>query len=102
MVSTSGNNQDNTNLVNNSNQIINPVLPASQNTTPVSIPTPTNPLPLQPTTVDQPVSENPEDLDTRWTRWRCMVCNYTYEGREPLKKCPRCGNDDPDKFNDVD
>ncbi|MBI2356449.1 rubredoxin [Candidatus Dojkabacteria bacterium] len=37
-----------------------------------------------------------------WTRWKCMVCNYTYEGAKPLKKCPRCGNEDPDKFGDAD
>ena len=44
----------------------------------------------------------PEDLDARWTRWQCGVCNYTYEGSKPLKKCPRCGNEDPDKFLDAD
>jgi rubrerythrin len=44
----------------------------------------------------------PEDLDTRWTRWKCGVCNYLYESSKVLKKCPKCGNDDPDKFIDVD
>lgn len=86
MVSTSGNSNDN-NLVNTQN--ITPITPSA------------TPVPQSPVN-DLPVSENPEDLDTRWTRWRCLVCNYTYEGREPLKKCPRCGNEDPDKFNDVD
>lgn len=61
-----------------------------------------NNVPATSPVVTPPVSENPEDLDTRWTRWRCLVCNYTYEGRNPLKKCPRCGNEDPDKFDDVD
>lgn len=90
MVNTSGNSNDLNNINNINNQ--------NNNTIPVT-PTPT------PSTIvnnDLPVTENPEDLDTRWTRWRCLVCNYTYEGREPLKKCPRCGNEDPDKFNDVD
>jgi len=45
---------------------------------------------------------NPEDLDTSWNRWKCLVCNYVYEGRKPLKKCPKCGNEDPDKFQDAD
>lgn len=44
----------------------------------------------------------PEDLDARWLRWKCGVCNYTYEGAKPLKKCPRCGNEDQDKFLDAD
>ncbi|KKR06156.1 MAG: hypothetical protein UT34_C0001G0196 [candidate division WS6 bacterium GW2011_GWF2_39_15] len=44
----------------------------------------------------------PEDLDIMWTRWKCLICNYTYEGSKPLKKCPRCGNEDPDKFEDAD
>lgn len=41
-------------------------------------------------------------LDTAWTRWKCMVCNFLYEGRTPLKECPRCHNSDPDKFLDID
>ena len=44
----------------------------------------------------------PEDLDTRWLRWKCMVCGYVYEGVVPLKVCPKCGNEDPDKFQEVD
>jgi rubrerythrin len=44
----------------------------------------------------------PEDLDARWLRWKCMVCGYVYEGAVPLKVCPKCGNDDPDKFEEVD
>lgn len=99
MVGTSGNSNDN-NLLNHQN-----IVPTPSPTQPIS-PLSTNipPTPPLPNSLenDMPVSENPEDLDTRWTRWRCLVCNYTYEGREPLKKCPRCGNEDPDKFNDVD
>lgn len=80
---------------NNDNNIVNTMVP------------PVTPQNVQSTNVATDVTnivvnENPEDLDTRWTRWRCMVCNYTYEGRNPLKKCPRCGNEYPDKFNDVD
>ncbi len=78
-------------LVNNVSSNMPPVT-----TPPVVTPTP----PTSPVT--PPPSDNPDDLDTRWTRWRCLVCNYTYEGRNPLKKCPRCGNENPDKFNDVD
>jgi rubrerythrin len=44
----------------------------------------------------------PEDLDARWLRWKCMVCGYVYEGVVPLKVCPKCGNEDPDKFEEVD
>ena len=80
---------------NNDNNVVNTNIP------------PVTPQAVQSTNVATEVTnivvnENPEDLDTRWTRWRCMVCNYTYEGRNPLKKCPRCGNEDSDKFNDVD
>lgn len=42
---------------------------------------------------------HPEDLEQRWNRWKCLVCNYTYEGSKPLHKCPRCGNEDPDMFD---
>lgn len=44
----------------------------------------------------------PEDLDSRWTRWKCLVCGFVYEGRQALHKCPKCGNEDPDKFGDID
>lgn len=43
-----------------------------------------------------------EDLDSAWLRWKCLVCNYLYEGVTPLKTCPKCGNSDPDKFSDVE
>jgi rubrerythrin len=45
---------------------------------------------------------NPEDLDSRWLRWKCLKCGYLYEGAKELKKCPRCGNEDPDYFEDAD
>ena len=43
-----------------------------------------------------------EDLDSRWLRWKCLVCGYVYEGAVPLKVCPRCGNSDLDKFDDAE
>lgn len=45
---------------------------------------------------------NPEDLDSRWLRWKCLNCGYLYEGSKELKKCPRCGNENPDLFEDAD
>lgn len=44
----------------------------------------------------------PEDLDSRWLRWKCLVCGYVYEGVMRLKECPKCGNKDSDKFEDAD
>ena len=44
----------------------------------------------------------PEDLDSRWLRWKCLVCGYVYEGVMRLKECPKCGNKDQDKFEDAD
>ncbi|HEQ65282.1 MAG TPA: hypothetical protein ENN64_00435 [bacterium] len=44
----------------------------------------------------------PEDLDSKWLRWRCTNCGFLYEGVRPLRKCPKCGNTDPDKFEDAD
>lgn len=46
--------------------------------------------------------ESPEDLNERWMRWKCLVCGFVYEGRVELKKCPKCGNEDPDKLVDVE
>lgn len=47
-------------------------------------------------------SVQPEDLDAQWARWKCLVCGFVYEGRQSLHKCPKCGNEDPDKFEDAD
>ena len=44
---------------------------------------------------------SPEDLDDRWLRWKCLKCGFVYEGQRPLDVCPKCGNDDPDLFDDV-
>ena len=50
--------------------------------------------------------ENPnpvnEDLDSMWLRWKCMVCGHVHEGAIPLKVCPKCGNSNPDKFDDAE
>jgi rubredoxin len=43
-----------------------------------------------------------EDLSEKWIRWKCLVCGFVYEGRNELRKCPKCGNEDPDKFDDAD
>ncbi len=50
--------------------------------------------------IDQ--TTNPEDLDSMWLRWKCLHCGFVYEGVEELKKCPKCGNENPDLFGDVD
>jgi rubrerythrin len=44
---------------------------------------------------------NPEDLDDRWLRWKCLKCGFVYEGQKPINVCPKCGNDDPDLFDDA-
>lgn len=49
-----------------------------------------------------PAPQNPEDLDSQWLRWKCLVCGYVYEGTVPLNVCPKCGNEDPDKFDDAE
>ncbi|GAB4164242.1 MAG: hypothetical protein Fur003_6470 [Candidatus Dojkabacteria bacterium] len=74
---------------------------STSNATPSQTATPATPQTPNSTegaigTVDQ---QHPEDLDARWTSWRCMVCDYVYEGQKPLMKCPRCGNENPDKFD---
>lgn len=67
--------------------------------------------PTDPTSTSQPNQSNsndplltdkvhPEDLDARWTSWKCLVCGYVYEGQREVTTCPRCGNSDPDKFED--
>lgn len=61
--------------------------------------------PTQHVPVDEEIAEkdtNPEDLDSRWLRWKCLNCGYLYEGSKELKKCPRCGNENPDYFADAD
>jgi len=43
-----------------------------------------------------------KDLEVSWSRWKCLNCSYVYEGAEPAQQCPRCGNNHPDRFEDVD
>ena len=52
--------------------------------------------------INQSGSHLVEDLDSRWLRWKCLVCGYVYEGAVPVKVCPKCGNSDLDKFDDVE
>lgn len=66
-------------------------------------------IPTPPTPTNVPVEftkENPnpvnEDLDSMWLRWKCLVCGYVHEGTTPLKVCPKCGNSNPDKFDDAE
>ena len=47
------------------------------------------------------VDPNPDDLESRWLRWKCLNCGFLYEGTKPLNVCPKCGNSDPDKFDDA-
>ena len=47
-------------------------------------------------------NEQREDLDVVWSRLRCMGCCYVHEGMVRMKECPRCGNNNPDKFDDAD
>lgn len=43
----------------------------------------------------------PDDLDDRWLRWKCLKCGFLYEGSKLLNVCPKCGNEDPDYFQDA-
>ena len=43
-----------------------------------------------------------EDLDVVWVRWKCLDCSYLYEGVQTVRKCPKCGNENPNKFSDID
>ena len=61
----------------------------------------TSHVPIQTSNIENPDS-NPEDLDNRWLRWKCLNCGYLYEGAKGLKVCPKCGNDNPDMFEDAD
>jgi len=45
---------------------------------------------------------NMEDLEVNWRRWKCLVCGYVYEGTDTRMKCPKCGNEDINKFQDLD
>ena len=49
-----------------------------------------------------PTDEHPEDLDQRWRRLKCLVCGFLYEGMKRITKCPKCGNEDLDKFEEIE
>ncbi len=46
--------------------------------------------------------KNMEDLEINWRRWKCLICGYLYEGTDIQMRCPKCGNEDKEKFMDVD
>lgn len=60
-----------------------------------------NPAPTNPSQSDSLLTDktHPEDLEERWISWKCLQCNFVYEGVVPKNVCPRCGNSDPDKFD---
>ncbi len=71
------------------------------NDVPVSTSTPPTPVTPSDATFN-PSGTFSEDLDSMWLRWKCLVCGHVYEGVTPLKVCPKCGNSDVDKFDDVE
>jgi len=62
------------------------------------------PNPVVPVSDDYVIKEPPpHGLDSSWRRWKCLVCGYVYEGLSSGKMvCPRCGNSDPDKFDEAE
>ncbi|MDD3474584.1 MAG: hypothetical protein PHP08_01605 [Candidatus Dojkabacteria bacterium] len=77
----------------------------NQTNTPVQSDDPTQHVQSQPGNVGGSEFEkntlSPEDLSDRWLRWKCLKCGFVYEGQQPLNVCPKCGNDDPDLFDDA-
>lgn len=45
---------------------------------------------------------SPEDLDLKWKRIKCRICGLLQEGKNVKVPCPKCGNDDPDMFDELD
>ena len=78
---------------------------ALQNNNDVSTVDPTNHISTSNSTLKGSEYEkkglNPEDLDDRWLRWKCLKCGFVYEGQKPINVCPKCGNNDPDLFDDA-
>jgi rubrerythrin len=84
--------------------ILNNNPPVNNSTTnPVTTPTPdvtahVNPAPHDEFLVKEPP---PHGLDSSWRRWKCLSCAYVYEGIfKGAMVCPKCGNADPDKFDE--
>ncbi len=102
----SANSQQNNNTQSNQNPTNNQ--PNNQNPNQVSpTPTPQNNPPQQQTNTSDPNANltskvHPEGFATQWRRTKCMVCGYVHEGNKVLKKCPKCGNADPDKLRETD
>ena len=45
----------------------------------------------------------PHGLDSSWRRWKCLICGYVYEGLFKGEMiCPKCGNKNPDKFDEAE
>lgn len=63
---------------------------------------PTNPGATQPMGTAMSGAVLPDDLAAQWRRTKCLNCGFVHEGTEMMKKCPRCGNSEPDKFEEVD
>lgn len=78
-------------ILNNSNNNLTP-----------PVPDPTAHITPNPGEEFEVKSLSPADLDSVWLRWKCLNCGYVYEGSVELKKCPKCGNEDPDKFGDAE
>ncbi len=59
-----------------------------------------NPVPNDEYLVKEPP---PHGLDSSWRRWKCLNCGYVYEGIfKGAMVCPKCGNADPDKFDEAE
>lgn len=48
------------------------------------------------------LEQNMPEVSTEWRRWKCLQCGLVTEGSQVITKCPRCGNSDPDRFEDVE
>jgi rubrerythrin len=48
------------------------------------------------------LEQNMPEVATEWRRWKCLQCGLVTEGAQTLTKCPRCGNSNPDRFEDVE
>jgi cytidylate kinase len=42
------------------------------------------------------------DFHNEWRRWKCMNCQLVLETNKTVTQCPRCGNNNPDRFRDLD
>ncbi|MDD3661461.1 MAG: hypothetical protein PHG63_00140 [Candidatus Dojkabacteria bacterium] len=79
--------------------------PVAPPPSPVSSPhaPPSTPLPPDRAQQVDPQLTNkllPDDLSSTWRRTKCLNCGYVHEGTTVLTTCPKCGNTDPDRFDD--